>query len=100
MLSPELGWGYAATPVHHASRRGRGMAARRTRAAAGEAPDYRVPGLGLTVDAGIPGCCLRTATARTWLGREPNRCNRVSLGGGPQRALQRAGHRVFRYQIA
>jgi hypothetical protein len=40
------------------------VAARGKCAAAGEAADRRVPGLGLTVDAGIPGCCLRTATAR------------------------------------
>src|SRR5262249_36495220 len=53
-------------------RRGR-VATRGKCAAAGEAADRRVPGLGLTVDAGIPGCCLRTATARTWLDREPNR---------------------------
>jgi ABC transporter substrate binding protein len=34
------------------------MAARGARAAAGKAADHRVPGLGLTVDAGVPGCCL------------------------------------------
>jgi ABC-type uncharacterized transport system substrate-binding protein len=55
--------------VHHAAwRRGGCVAARGAGAAAGKAADHRVPGLGLTVDAGVPGCCLRTATARTcWI---------------------------------
>src|SRR3974390_1554003 len=43
MPSPELGSGYAATRVHHASRRCGGVAASRTRAAAGDARDWVSP---------------------------------------------------------
>src|SRR3984893_5717827 len=75
--------------VHHASWLcGGHAAARRTRVAAGEAADHRVSwhdrGLGLgAMDRRFPA-----AAARTRLDRGSHHRDRVSLGGGTQRALR------------
>ena len=81
--------------VHHAARRRGGrVAARGARAAAGEAADHRVPGREHAFGPEPMDRRFRAAAARTRLDRGSHRRDRVSLGGGTQRALRRDRGRV------
>ena len=70
------------------------MAARGARAAADEAADHRVLGYNHAFSHGPMGRRFRAATARTRLDRRPQYRDRVSMGGGAQRALRRDRSRV------
>ena len=84
-----------AARVHHAARRcGGGVAARGARAAAGEAADHRVPGRDHAFGHEPMDRRFCAAAARTRLDRGSHRRDRVSLGGGTQRALRRDRGRV------
>src|SRR5262249_52034572 len=63
-------------------RHGGGVAARGARAAAGQAADHRVLGLGHTFDRQSMGRRLCAADARTWLGGRSQFRDRGSLGRG------------------
>ena len=83
-----------AARVHHALGGAGGMAARGAGAAAGKAADHRV--LGREHGFGQEPMDRRfcAAAARTRLDRGSHRRDRVSLGGGAQRALRRDRGRV------
>ena len=83
-----------AARVHHAARRRGGVAARGARAAAGQAADHRVLGRGHAFGSEPMDCRFCAAAARTRLDRGSHRRDRVSLGGGTQRALRRDRGRV------
>jgi len=59
------------------------------RAAAGQGADDRVLEFGHACDLGAMGGSLCAAAARTRLDRGSDRCDRISLGGGTQRAVRR-----------
>src|SRR5215467_8907262 len=70
-----------AARVHHASRQRSGrVAARCTRAAIGEAADYRILGPEHAFRRQRVDCRFCAATARAWLDRESHHHDRVSLG--------------------
>src|SRR5262249_25008407 len=72
-----------AARIHVAARRrGCGVAARRPRAAGGQAADHRVPVLWHANKPAHMGRRICAAPARTRLDRGPHRRDRLSLGGG------------------
>jgi ABC transporter substrate binding protein len=80
--------------VRHAARRRGRMAALGARAAAGEAADHRLLGRSHAFSLEPLDRRFRAAAARTRLERGADYRNRISLGGGTQRALYRVRGRV------
>src|SRR5262249_17398944 len=81
--------------VHHAAwRRGGRVAPRGARAAAGEAGNYWILGLGHAFSLEPLDRCFCAATARTRLDRGSQCRDRVSVGGGTFRTLRRDRGRV------
>ena len=75
------------------------MADSGARAATGKAADYRIPGRGLGLGLEPMGRRLCAAAARIGLDRRPHRRDRVSLGGGTQRAQCRIAAEFVRLKV-
>src|SRR6476646_10308273 len=79
---------HEATRIHYIFRRRVSMAAGCARSTS-EVADNRISGGGRTVGMDPLDCCLCPAAKRTWLDRGAHSHDRISLGGGKNRALSR-----------